>query len=132
MSESKANNSDKKKQDMDSKSTLTKALAAGAIVMFRPNLMERPASPQREIDQAYLDLKELLQEKYEQIDVDILDFGPGSAERQQAIAQKLQDSGASEDEEILRQAQIVLDLIREEDPAALWASEPAKPPAHLQ
>jgi hypothetical protein len=131
MSEVTMNNIDKKKEDMDSKSTLTKALAAGAVLMMRPNLMDRPES-QRAPEEAYLELKRMIREKYEQVDVDLLDLGPGSEEGQQAMAKQLEDAGAIDDKVILDQAQTTLELIREERPSALRASEPVEPPAHLQ
>lgn len=99
--------------------------------MMRPNLMDRLES-QRKPEEAYLDLKRMIQERYEQVDVDILDRGPGSAEGQQAMGEQLEDAGVTEDDEILHQAKIALDLIREKEPSTLWASEPAEPPAHLK
>lgn len=110
---------------------LTKALAAGAIALFRPNVMDLPES-EKEIEAAYLDLKEMIQAQYGSVDVDLLDLGPGSAERQQAMDEQLQEAGATKDEGILRQARLLLDIIAEEEPKALWASELAEPPSHLQ
>jgi hypothetical protein len=110
---------------------ITKALAAGAVAMLRPNLRDRHES-QREIEEAYKTLKAMIEAHYGQVGVDLLEIGPGSAERQAAIAQQLDEAGATEDEDILRQAQLVLDIISEEDPTALWASEVAEPPPHLR
>lgn len=115
----------------DGKTLLTKALAAGAVAMLRPNVMKRHEY-KRKIDGAYLDLKESIREKYSQVNVDILDLGPGSAEAQQAMAKQLQDAGATEDEELLRQAEALIEIIIGENPSALWASETAEPPAHLK
>jgi hypothetical protein len=117
-----ANITRKQIEGMDSESKLTKALAAGAVLMFRPNVMNLPES-QKRIEKAFLELKEMLQERYESVDENLLDLGPGSAERQQAIAEQLRDSGATQDEGILRQAEQLLEIIAEEDPSALWASQ---------
>ena len=116
---------------MDAKTTLMKALAAGAVTWFRPNQMDRLES-QKVIGMAYQQLKEMIQERYGQVDVDLLDIGPGSAERQEAIMQQLQEAGVTADEKILHQAQVVLDIIAEENPEALWASEVPKQPSHLE
>jgi hypothetical protein len=121
----------KQNESMNAKSMITKALAAGAVAMLRPNLRDRHES-QRKIEEAYQTFKAMIEAHYGQVDVDLLEIGPGSAERQAAIAQQLDEAGATEDEDILRQAQLVLDIISEEDPTALWASEVAEPPPHLR
>jgi len=115
---------------MESQFLLTKALAAGAVVMMRPNQWYSPETLE-EMETAYLKLKEMIRAQYTQVDVDLLDIGPGSAERQQQMARQLQEAGVTEDEDILRQARLVLENITEDDPAALWASEVAdEPPQH--
>lgn len=118
-------------EEMDPKSMLTKALSAGAVAMLRPNLKGRHES-QREIAHAYEKLKLMLEEKYGQVDADLMDIGPASAERKELIAQQLEASGATEDESILRQAQRVLEIIAEENPESLWASEVPEIPPHLR
>lgn len=105
-------------------------MAAGATAAFRPNLMDRHES-QNEIAEATQTLKKMIQRQYPQVDIDLLDIGPGSAERQNAVIEQLQATGATEDEAILRQAQVVLDIIADEEPEALWAAKPAEsPPQH--
>jgi hypothetical protein len=121
----------KQNEQPDPKTILMKALAAGAVASFRPNLMGLPDS-QKDIVLAYQELKEMIQAQYPQIDVDLLDVGPGSAERQEAMTQQLQAAGVTEDKEILRQAQTVLDVIAEENPESVWASDVAEPPSHLK
>ena len=118
-------------ESMDAKTMIMKALAAGVVAMLRPNLRDRHES-QREIEDAYQALKAMIKAQYEQVDVDLLEIGPGSAERQEAITQQLVEAGATEDESILHQAQLVLDIIAEENPESLWASEVAEPPPHLK
>jgi hypothetical protein len=121
----------KQYERLDAKSMITKALASGAVAMLRPNPEDKHDS-QKGIADAYQALKAMIEKQYEQVEVDLLEIGPGSAERQEAIAQQLDQAGAVEDENILRQAQLVLDIISEEDPTALWASEVIEPPPHLR
>lgn len=112
---------------MNPTNDLTKALAAGAVAMFRPNRTDGPVY-REDLTNAYIKLKEMIEEKYAQVDVDLLDIGPGSAERQELIARQLQDTGAVQDEEILSQARTLLTIIAAENPESLWASDPAEPP----
>lgn len=101
------NERDKEKNGrMNTNSTdqLTKALA-GAVAIFRPNRTDGPVY-REDMSNAYLKLKEMIQEEYPQMDVDLLDIGPGSAERQQLIALQLQDAGVLLNEKILYQARL--------------------------
>lgn len=115
---------------MNSINEITKALAAGAAAVFRPNRTGGPVY-KREIADDYVELKEMIRAQYPQVDVDLLDIGPGSAERQQLISKQLQETGAINDEAIQQQAQRLLQTISEKYPEALWASEEADPaPQH--
>ncbi len=115
---------------LDAKTKLVKALAAGAVATLRPNRMGKLES-QTGIDNSYYELKEMIRERYPQVDVDVLDIGPGSAERQKAIASQIEDVGVVDDEEILYQAQLVLNAIAKNNPEVLWASSTADPaPQH--
>lgn len=119
------------KSQMDAKTRLTKALAAGAVIMSRPNTFEG-IGPESQIKAAYQKLKALLQERYGQVNEDLLDIGPGSEERQETMANQLEESGATKDEMVMQQAQTVLDVIGQADPTAVWASTVAEPPSHLK
>jgi hypothetical protein len=79
----------KQNEYTDPKTILMKALAAGAVASFRPNLMGLPDS-QKDIVLAYQELKDMIQ------------------------------------------AQTVLDVIAEENPESVWASDVAEPPSHLK
>ena len=100
---------------------IVKALAAGAASNLRPNVVGLENLVV--IDQ-YQALKELIGRKYAQVDENILDIGPASAERQQKMMDQLQASGAGEDEEVLQQVEVLLSAIMEHDPEAIWASTP--------
>lgn len=121
----------KPKDQTPPQNRLIEALAAGAAARLRPNLRDRHES-QTPITDAYQQLKDMLEAAYGQVEVDLLDIGPGSSERQQVLAQQLEEAGATEDEAILRQAQRLLDIIAAENPAALWASDEPESPPHLR
>ncbi|MBK8904856.1 MAG: hypothetical protein IPM53_26995 [Anaerolineaceae bacterium] len=117
---------------MDASDILVKALAAGATAALRPNRMYLPDF-QKEIMPLYLQLKALLEERYgSTVNVDLLDIGPGSAERQEAMAQQLQASGAANDEDVMQLARKLVAIITDENPESIWASNVAEPPEHLK
>jgi hypothetical protein len=93
------------------------AMAAAAAARFRPNAFyqERPE------EQAYLALRHYLAEYYPSVPADILDIGPGSAERQAALKAALQQSGAADDPLVRQGAAHVARLVASEDPAAATA-----------
>ncbi len=116
---------------LDNKTKLTKALAAGAVIMSRPNIL-KGIGPEEQIKPAYLKLKALLEKEYGQVNEDLLDIAPGSAERQDTLANQLAQAGATEDEAVMGQAQTLLEIIYEVDPTSIWASAEAEPPSHLK
>ena len=109
---------------MEPVAKIVKALAAGAASSLRPNVMGLENTI---VIDRYQNLKELIGRKYAQVDENLLDIGPASAERQQQMMAQLQAAGAAEDEEILRQVELLLAAIEEHDPEAIWASTPNKP-----
>ena len=106
---------------------LIKAMSAGAVVSFRPNLLKREVLYEDIID-AYEKLKNMIAAGYAQVDVDILEIGPGSAERKEVLARQLVEAGVPQDDRIMRQAQVLMAQIEEEDPEAFWAAESTDPP----
>jgi hypothetical protein len=115
-------------EQLNASDTLMKVLAAGAVAALRPNRMYVPDFQQK-IMPVYLQLKALIEERYGQlVDVDLLDSGPGSPERQQAMVQQLQASGAADDEELMGQARKMAAIIAEENPESFWAANAAEPP----
>lgn len=107
--------------------TIKRALAAGAAADFRPN---PSADTKHPLSEEFQTLKSLIEQKYPQVDADLLDVGPGSAERQEAMVEQLREVGADEDEEILRQAQVVLETAAELDPRVLNAAEVSEKTPH--
>ena len=115
---------------MKTPNPITKALAAGAAAVFRPNRTGGPVYKE-EIADRHEALKEMIRTQYPQVEIDLLDIGPGSVERQQAITQQLQESGAAQNEEIQQQAQYLLETITDKNPESLWATDEADPaPQH--
>lgn len=106
---------------MESLEMIVKALAAGAVSNFRPNVMG--LADTAVIDQ-YQALREFIADKYDKVEADILDIGPASAGRQRQLLMQLEAVGADEDEEVLRQAEALLLAIQEHDPEAIWAATP--------
>ena len=107
--------------------TIKRALAAGAAANFRPNPSADTKYP---LSEEYQTLKSLIEQKYPQVDTDLLDVGPGSAERQAAMVEQLREVGVAEDDEILGQAQVVLETAAELDPRVLNAAEVTEKTPH--
>jgi hypothetical protein len=104
---------------MESSSIIVQALAAGAVAEFRPGIMIKKTD--EIIDQAYVRLKARLKEKYPQVDADMLDFGPGSEERQRLLEAQLTQTGALDDEELNASAKDLLETILTYEPQAAMA-----------
>lgn len=121
-----------KPEQLDASDILMKALAAGATAVLRPNRIYLP-NALKHITPVYGELKALLEERYgREVNVDLLDIGPGSAERQEAMSQQLQASGAAADEDVMRLAKQLVAIIADENPESIWASNVAEPPEHLK
>ena len=116
---------------MEPNELLIKVLAAASVATSLPNMMNRREERQ-ELGQVYQSLKDLIQDKYPQVNVDLLDLGPGSEDRQEALSRQLAEQGVTEDEEIVRQAEQLFEVISSEAPDSLWASENAETPSHLE
>ena len=112
---------------MEPITTIKTALAAGAAANFRPNPI---ADIEDTISEEYLTLKLLIEQRYPRVDADLLDVGPGSAERQEALIEQLREAGVAEDEEIVRQAQVVLDTAAELDPDVFKGAEVSEKTPH--
>lgn len=93
------------------------ALATGAAARMDPNTF---AADQPEIV-AYLELVELLSRSYGGVEARMMEIAPGSQERQEQLADQIRNSGAAEDEAVLRQSQQVLREVLERSPSAVTA-----------
>ncbi len=93
------------------------AMAAAAAARFRPNAFyqERPE------EQTYLALRRYLAERFPSVPADILDIGPGSTERQAALKDALQQSGAADDPLVRQGAAHVARLVAGNNPSSATA-----------
>jgi hypothetical protein len=105
---------------MDPTTIIVNALAVGAAVSFRPNMMDL-REEKKAIMTAHEELKALIGQRYGRVEADILDIGPASAERQKQLAQELQQAGADKDADLLAMALALLRACYEEEPEALAA-----------
>ena len=112
---------------MEPLDTIKTALAAGAAADFRPN---PSADTEYPLTENYQTLKSLIEQKYPHVDVDLLEVGPGSAGRHEAMIEQLREAGVAEDEEVLRQAQVLLDTAAELNPSVLEAAEVSETTPH--
>jgi hypothetical protein len=106
---------------MQNQSIILQALAAGAAAAFRPNLTNKTPVTERGMNEKYEMLKATLRQNYPQVEIDLLDVGPASAERQERVAAQLEAGGALADEELQAQAAALLAEIYEQRPGAATA-----------
>lgn len=90
---------------MDPISIIVTALVTGAAAALKP-LTEQA------IKDAYASLKGLIQRKYGRVDIAVLETDPASKMRQGVIKEDLEKADAGQDEEVLRQAKALLDVIQ--------------------
>lgn len=93
------------------------AMASAAAARLRPNAFSEP----RPEEDAYLALQQYLADHYPSVPADILDIGPGSAERKAALKTALQQSGAVDDPLVRQGAAHVARLVATADPNAVTA-----------
>jgi hypothetical protein len=97
---------------MDPASMIVMALATGAAASVQ-------AAVQDSISIAYTGLKDLLQRKFGRTEeVALLEAKPDAKSRQTVVQEMVQEVAADKDEEVLRQAQLLLDAIRQHAPQA--------------
>jgi hypothetical protein len=96
---------------MDPVTAIVTALALGAGAGLKE-------TAETAVKDAYAGLKGLIHSKHEKVDLRPLEEAPGSKARQAVVAEDLNTSHAGEDADVLRQAKVLLDVIRERDPRA--------------
>ncbi|MBK9055260.1 MAG: hypothetical protein IPL78_31495 [Chloroflexi bacterium] len=106
---------------MENETILLQALSAGAAASFQPNLVHIPITKEP-LYETYEALKDDLRGRYPNVQADILDIGPASAERWAILAQELQSSGAAADEQLNALALKLLEEIDEHLPDAAAAA----------
>jgi hypothetical protein len=90
---------------MEPVSLIVTSLALGAAAGLKP-------AAEQAVKEAYSDLKSLIQRKYAKVSVEQLEEVPESKARRAVVEEDLTQAGADKDEEVLRQAQTLLDAIQ--------------------
>ena len=94
---------------MDPLTSLVTALAAGAAAALQSTV-------EQVVKDSYAALKELIQRKYAQVDVNQLETNPSSKSRQGVVEEDLKAVGADQDTEVLQKAQALLEAIQRQAP----------------
>jgi hypothetical protein len=102
---------------MDPLTLIVTALATGAAAGLKP-------TAEKAIKDAYEGLKALIVKRYERTKaaVPVLEHNPASEAGKAVLRESLAEEGATEDEELLRQAQAMLQAIRLHDASAAEAA----------
>jgi hypothetical protein len=97
---------------MDPISIIVIALATGAAAGLKP-------TAESAIKDAYEGIKTLIRRRYgREEEIDLLEKDPASKNRQGILKEELQKTEADKDEELLRQAQALLDAVQKHSPEA--------------
>jgi hypothetical protein len=94
---------------MDPLTSLVTALAAGAAAALQSTV-------EQGVKDGYAALKALIQRKYARVNVDQLEANPSSKSRRGVVEEDLKAAGAERDEEVLRQAEALLEAIQRQAP----------------
>ncbi|BAY42390.1 hypothetical protein NIES2111_68130 (plasmid) [Nostoc sp. NIES-2111] len=94
---------------LDPISMVVTALVTGAAAALKP-------TAEQAIKDAYAGLKELIQRKYERVNIKALEEKPKSKPRQDSVREDLEETDVGQDEEVLRQAQVLLQAIEKQAP----------------
>jgi hypothetical protein len=100
---------------MDPVTVIVTALATGAAAGLTD-------SAKGAIKDTYDALKTLIKDKYRKVNLAILDEDPSSKARQEVVKEDLEKSKADEDDQLLQQAQQLIEAIRHQAPAAAKAA----------
>lgn len=96
---------------MDPLSLIITALALGAAAGLKP-------TAENAVKDAYSGLKALIQRKYAEVDLSILEKDPASKTRQEVLAEDLTKTNVVEDTEVLARAIEMIESVRIHDPNA--------------
>jgi hypothetical protein len=100
---------------MDPITLIVTALAAGAAAGLQS------AAP-KVITDAYEGIKAIIKRKYGQVDLKTLESSPASSNRKGVVKEELEKTDAGQDEELLRQAQAVLQAVKQHAPETAAAA----------
>jgi hypothetical protein len=102
---------------MDPITLIVTALATGAAAGLKP-------AAEKAVKEAYEGLKALIVQRYQRTNaaVPVLEHNPASDAGKAVLRESLAEEGAAEDEDLLRQAQAMLQAIRQHDASAAEAA----------
>jgi hypothetical protein len=103
-----------KETPMDALTSIVTALAAGAAAGLNPTVAQA-------VKDGYAALKALIQRKYAQVNVDLIEQGPASEGRRTVVQEDLAKTNAATDPELLRVAKALLDALQRQAPEAAAA-----------
>lgn len=90
---------------MDPISIILIALVTGAAAAIKP-------TTEQVIKDAYAGIKKLIQNKYKEVNVTVLEGDPASKSRQGVVKEDLEKTEAGQDKQLLREAKALLDAIQ--------------------
>lgn len=96
---------------MEPISFIVTALTLGIAAGLKPTATQA-------VQDAYAGLKSLIQRKFENVPLDLLEAKPDNVTRQKVVAEELETAGAGQDKEILQQAQTLVEIVEKVDPDA--------------
>jgi hypothetical protein len=99
---------------MDPLTSLVTALAAGAAAALKPTV-------EQAVKDSYAALKGLIQRKYTQVPVDLIEQQPASESHRTVLKEDLAKTDAATDAELLTQAKALLDALQRQAPEAIGA-----------
>jgi hypothetical protein len=94
---------------MDPLTSLVTALAAGAATALKPTV-------EQAVKDSYAVLKGLIQRKYAQVNVELLEQDPTSASRRTVVKEDLAKTDAAQDADVLHTAKALLDELQRQVP----------------
>jgi hypothetical protein len=102
---------------MDPITLIVTALATGAVAGLKP-------TAEKVVKDAYEGLKKIIKDKYErsQKAMPVLEDDPAAEDSKALVRKRLEEEGAAGDEDLLRQAQAVLQAVQERDADAARAA----------
>ena len=99
---------------MDPITIVVTALALGAAAGLKP-------TAEQAVKDTYAGIKKLIQDKYKQVNLALLEGDPASEARQGVVKEDLAKANADQDVEVLRQARALLEAVEKHAPETAGA-----------
>ena len=101
---------------METISAIALSLALGAGAIIGKEVVSAV------VKDAYASLKNLVKTRYPNVPLEIIDQGPNSKARRAVVEEELKAAGADRDEDLAKSAKALIDLIQNNEPAAISAT----------